>query len=514
MKDKYKVKKKMNKLYNKFLIIKSYLSIYLSIKNSLRYFCSFSKLFIKFSLVFSLCFVFSISDGISDGYDLGCYNPDCSNCAENKCKPFKGDDCKTCDECESICYDRIEDTAVSGLYKCVGATAKLHFAYFDGITNNPENQYITYKGYDIETLSSIPKLLGYEFEGYTPTNKLNLEYRFFNSDGTRNITTMLKYWNLNICPISYYKNEKVIFLWPHFKKRIYNCDPGEYFNRDVAECIQCPIGSYCPGIANYEYDNPKDHKGIFKCPEGTTSDEGATNDGENGQTEKACYSDCTNEEYLPRNSRKCETCPRGYYCTGGELHKKDAHQGIKLCLGGKDGQYLGDNKECHPCSELYTGNQDTEQSNKDVIVSEPKFKLEFFSKEYELTTDGKPSGFSANNSNSNSNKAKKSCYISGGVYKNWGEGNNSELELYGDCFYGIDDNNSGSNPSQNDIEVTDCSRYCSNFNGGSYDKDQCEACVETCKNECRNKYYDLENLGKCEEKCNSQNPNQGPPGLI
>ena len=185
-------------------------------------------------------------------------------------------------------------------------------------------------------------------------------------------------------------------------------------------------------------------KSCIDAGNGNTSNKGAT-------SEDQCHSKC-NGQYLPANSIDCEACPRGYLCKSGDYRKNEAHQGIYLC---PRGYFLDINNEtkinigyrvedlvvresvCSPCRGLYDETYTENTSNKDIVNN-----LYFYSNRFCLSSDyGKPKPDRANNSNSNLKIARKSCYISGSVDKNWGDNTINNLDIMGNCFYDDQDGN-------------------------------------------------------------------------
>ncbi|MBQ8256121.1 MAG: hypothetical protein IJY99_04130 [Alphaproteobacteria bacterium] len=70
-----------------------------------------------------------------------------------------------------------------------------------------------------------------------------------------------------------YKWTDNLDLYPIWKQKIIDCDPGYYLNNANEACFVCPAGYYCPGVSDGTIDaeDPKDI-GLSPCPLGSTSD--------------------------------------------------------------------------------------------------------------------------------------------------------------------------------------------------------------------------------------------------
>ena len=89
---------------------------------------------------------------------------------------------------------------------------------------------------------------------------------------------------------------------------------------------QCNAGDYqfITGFENY-FTN---RVACTKCPNGTTSDIGATKINE-------CFVLCERGYYLPANSTDCSICPANSWCPGGKMSVDENNaSGVNACLTG------------------------------------------------------------------------------------------------------------------------------------------------------------------------------------
>lgn len=88
------------------------------------------------------------------------------------------------------------------------------------------------------------------------------------------------------------------------------CPGGTYNDKrgagTLAECIQCPAGSYC-NVATGTIFPTKCQAGYF-CPAGSSTEQS-----------------CTPGNYCPYGSSAETPCPAGYYCPDANMYKIDAN---------------------------------------------------------------------------------------------------------------------------------------------------------------------------------------------
>lgn len=550
----------MGRILSRFLILRSYLSIYLSIKNSLTPLFSFSKYFIKFSVIF-LFYISFLSNSYS--INRNCEQQIGKTCTYNRstqeceCKSTKDDLLPPNKECEwpdgSQCFQLTEGDCdcrcvVSNCEECYGNAnhcTRCKFGYkglephivkgTNGYRNCcPENdncsvyslfcncetciycydknnegkcvpKKITIK-FDkdggnggtpsAEAIygSSLPKItlpikIGYDFAGYYTQKNITFEnahqYCYYDSKGNAYITSP------KTCGIS-----GVINLFAAWISRFYDCPIGKYISKNSDNCEICKKGYYCPGIKARFNGNDQ---GIYRCPENTTSDIGATSEGQ-------CYTECKPKEYLPKNEITCETCKKGYLCKGGKFYKKDYNQGIEFC---SNGEYLNNDASCHSCSELYTEGKYNNKDNLNGYISHNlnfksnEIKTQYSSKE-ELNKDNEETNNNYCTPNYDYTKcsidAKKSCYIKSKSTVNKQFIDSEEtLEIIGDCSY--------DNLNINiDISIKNCNNECK----GQLDlTPECEDCINQCKSECKERYSN-EYHNDCNKKCDDYDPSRLP----
>ena len=224
------------------------------------------------------------------------------------------------------------------------------------------------------TSIKVPSKIGYNFIGYysKPVTQIEFgelgKYAYYGTTG--------KPYNPDYEErIEYYKKLDICYNFTLYAgwwaQQIY-CEAGTYLSKDTATCVDCTTGNYCPYSKTYTFNG--EDQGIEKCPEGSTgSDTNAT-------SEDNCYSDCSDNNWLPANSRVCEECPRGYYCTGGKFYKQNDNQGIKTCPDGKAVPYIDSSNDyikkatflnkygnCQHCSEKYD-QEHKEDTNKIILT--------------------------------------------------------------------------------------------------------------------------------------------------
>ena len=233
------------------------------------------------------------------------------------------------------------------------------------------------------------------------------------------------------------------------------CAPGYYSNG--RECEVCKNGYYClgsrriensyePGQCDPSSDNPKCHykdgifvlgeeKGVIECPNKTDTNPRGSQKEINGRIEGAkskedCYTmtkEGANKDgtYLPKGTIIQETCPKGYYCTGGNFYfDTNKNQGILTCQSGDffDKQYFDKHKKCRPCSDLCIEVGRKTDDKPDVISEMEAESFSFESKESKVETQ-KTEEIKTNDTGNNN-------YYSG------------ECKSSSEIFYGKCDNNS------------------------------------------------------------------------
>lgn len=122
---------------------------------------------------------------------------------------------------------------------------------------------------------------------------------------------------------------------------------------------KCKPGCYCKGGGNFTWaagdvekgcrdrwskvTSELNSKGVYLCPDGYTSVEGAGSEGDcflKGHSDiKYKKVSCDAGQYLPANASKCQSCKSNNsylsYCPGGSWYPKSSAQGLKSCPSGQ-----------------------------------------------------------------------------------------------------------------------------------------------------------------------------------
>lgn len=330
---------------------------------------------------------------------------------------------KKCEECfiNNNCY-----------YEQHGYTDK------NGKKCSPGLEGIVVKYGEGKEVSSKPERIGYDFIGYSENANLKENNNYICNDKAEDLwfNSHKKKWNIN-------KNK--ITLYPCFIAKERDCGRGYYLSKDTGGCTSCPKDYYCPKEETLKYKPTKD-VGLYSCDNNDEKEYDKIDDKKEKEyiTERKrsyfrrdCFpKECGGGHFLNPHTKynerqKCTKCPEGFKCPGFKNNQFNKKNGIYLC---REGTYLAESnlyeesefmkdKVCRKCSELYIKDYPDSPDNKDILTD-----LFFKSEKYVLGDNN----FKPNNSHSNPEEAKKSCFISGGkVTKN----NNAILKIHDKCRY-------------------------------------------------------------------------------
>ena len=125
----------------------------------------------------------------------------------------------------------------------------------------------------------------------------------------------------------------------------YTLNPGEYLPAGGEEPVDCPNGSYCPGVGDVKYDEEKD-QGLVLCPtDYPNSDTGA-------KTESDCYKPCTTDDVAGAMS----VVGKNYYGAGADTClATECMAGWHIKPGVDIGETIGEDKGANSATINNTG---------------------------------------------------------------------------------------------------------------------------------------------------------------